>query len=228
MERHIEANDAVVAPLFVGLGWRSGVGKDTIARFLTTIIRRELRNVLDNFAPPSFRDVCTISLAKGVKDITAAIAAESGIKLLTDVEYDAKPILKELALPCGYSPRQLWVAVGETYRMFDPLVWMKRTYVEAMTGRHCAFVIIPDIRKRVEMSFWKSHGALLVNIQGDGERCDTVDIDDNAGWDLAVENTKTLDYNGAQVAALEIWNKGILPKLEERYAEQTAGSGGES
>lgn len=137
-------------PLIIGFGHRSGVGKDTSAKFLDTHFRCKVPKVRTK----------KISFADKLKDITYQLYAWTGIK--RPIHYENKREDRNLIIePLGMTIVDLWVLVGEKLREVYPKTWLDYT----IKHQHNADVlIIPDVRHPNEAAAILESGGYVCKI----------------------------------------------------------------
>ena len=215
----------------MALGWRTGVGKDSVARKLVGVAQDAVREALGSHALDGRMIARRISTAYPIKRMVfrEAPICPGNEDLLHPAIYEAHPEKKDEAFASGATIRDVWCAVGEAFRLLDPLFWLRKTSIAVNDGL-ARIVVIPDVRKVIEFDYWKARRGLLVNILGLGTKCKSTDVDDdNVKWDLRVVNDRRYrNAEGVSFAAGSIWERGILPRLRGMYEKQIAGDGGES
>lgn len=173
----------------IGLGHEKFVGKDTVANLLLTILR--LKGV----------DAEKISFARKLKDISHEMFSYLGLQDSTT--YDDQPELKNIPLPCGITPRDIWLKVGNDFRAIDKDVWCNYV-IEYARGSH---LIIPDIRYYNEVEFLRSKGdctfikVVRPEIKHTSDVADD-DLLDFTGWDKILMNDSDLNALNKKVQAI--------------------------
>ena len=99
-------------PKIIGIGSQKSVGKSTLAKYLVTILR--MRN--------QGKKIKVISFADGVKNVSYQVFGWMGLK--EGVYYEDHYQEKEIPLPCGLTPRDIWIAVGNGMREIDKRAWI--------------------------------------------------------------------------------------------------------
>lgn len=136
--------------LIIGLGHRSGVGKDTSAKFLDTHFRCKRPGV----------KIQKISFADKLKDITFQLFEWTGIKRPIHYENNRKD--RELIIPAlGMTIVDLWVLVGEKLREVYPNVWL-HYITEREHNRD--IIIVPDLRHQNEANAIKAKGGKVFKV----------------------------------------------------------------
>lgn len=160
------------------IGHQKGVGKSTFAKNMVTALR---------IAEPGAR-VCVKSFASGIKRVSFDLFSYLGLK--DEAFYEANYKLKEFALPCGWTPRDIWIHVGNTMREVDGSVWAHDT-----VNADCDFLIITDLRFPIEVHAVTDAGGQCIKINRDVERgSDAAETEllDFVGWDAIIENNQGL------------------------------------
>jgi hypothetical protein len=117
----------------IGFGHRSGMGKDTAAKFLDTHLRATC---------PKLK-VRRISFADKLKDVTYSMYAWAGIR--RPIEYENNRALRSepIAALGGITIVDLWVLVGEKMREVYPKTWL---HYLTKTDHKVDVVIVADVR----------------------------------------------------------------------------------
>lgn len=174
----------------IGIGHQKGVGKSTLAKLLLTVLR--IRN-------KGFK-IGQISFADGVKDISYRAFGWTGLEPGNYYEnhYDEK----EIPIEGGWSPRNIWIAVGNKLREISPNVWIE----SALFNCNYDIIIIPDLRFKNEAVFLQNRNTCLVKLNRDVPRgtdpaeVDLLDWDD---WCMKINNNGSLQdlYQKAELIA---------------------------
>ena len=184
----------------IAFGHQKGVGKDTAAGFLNTLLR---------IAAPSLI-IRHVSFAGKLKDIAHQLFGWGGLK--PEVYYESHSEEKEFDLPVlGCTPRDLWIGVGNKMRDVRPSVWVDY----ALQSIKADIVIISDLRFQNEAIAVKKAGGMLVKIDRNAPRgTDAAEVDllNWAFWDQIVYNNGTLDRLNSQ---MEILAQEILESIGE-------------
>ena len=180
----------------VGLAYKKGVGKNTTAKFMTTVLRCE---------NPGLK-IKEISFAGKLKDICYQLYSWAGLK--RGIYYESHREEKEVVLPLiGKSPRQIWIEVGNKLRKVDPDIWINF----ALKGVKADIIIITDVRFRNEAQAIRDNRGRLLRIDRPDMPLGTdpaeVDLDSWTDWDCIINNTGTLQELNAQA---EMLARGLL------------------
>ncbi|MFW9874469.1 MAG: hypothetical protein ACFFG0_15290 [Candidatus Thorarchaeota archaeon] len=174
----------------IAIGHQKGVGKSTLAKFLVTELR--VRN-------KGFK-IGKLSFADEVKNISHQLFSWTGLK--SGQYYENHYDEKETPLNFDFTPRDIWIAVGNKMREIHPNVWIEAAF------HNCDYdiVIIPDLRFKNEAIWLENHGACLVKIHRDMPRgADPAEIDllDWKNWCMEINNKRSLQdlYKEAQKIA---------------------------
>jgi len=100
--------------IVIAFGHEKSVGKDTAAKFLTTILRTSKPGITIN----------KIGFASKLKAICYDLYQHLGLK--DEQYYEDNPPLKEIILPkLGKSPRTIWIEMGNKVREVYPGTWLE-------------------------------------------------------------------------------------------------------
>lgn len=180
----------------IGLAYKKGVGKDTLANFLMTHLR---------CTQPGLK-VKKISFAAKLKDVTYQLYSWAGLQ--RGIYYESHREEKEIILPkIGKSARQIWIAAGNKFREIYSDTWIDY----ALNGIKADIIIITDVRFINEAVSIQNTDGLLVKINRDGliKGTDPAEVELDSwsaytDWDYEIDNNGTLkDLNAAGVRLLE-------------------------
>ncbi len=163
----------------IAIGHQKSVGKSTLAKYLITILR--IRN--------KGKKIGQISFADGVKQVSYSVFGWTGIKPGTYYENNYKE--KEIPLPCGKSPRDIWIAVGNKMREIDKGAWI----YSALYNCDYDILIIPDLRFWDEGVALEKMGACLVKLNRNvprGSDPAEVSLLPWTNWCMDIDNNSTL------------------------------------
>ena len=165
-------------PKIIALGSQKSIGKSTLAKYLITILR--IRN--------HGKKIGVISFADNVKDVSYQIFGWTGIK--PGIFYESHYKEKEIPLPCGLSPRDIWIQVGNKMREIDKRAWILSTLHNI---DDYDILIIPDLRFWDEAIALEEMKACLVKLNRDVPRGNDPAEVSLLGWNHWCMN---LDNNG--------------------------------
>lgn len=181
----------------VAIGHQKGVGKDTAAGFLNTILRIAAPHLI----------VKHISFAAKLKDIAFQLYSWAGLK--RGIYYETHYLEKEVPLPQlnGLTPRDIWIAVGNKMREIYPSTWIDY----ALNGVKADIIIISDLRFKNEAIAVKKVDGTLFKVARDnvpkGNDPAEIDLLGWTDWDKIIVNNGTLDELNTIVETLA---QGIL------------------
>ena len=169
--------------LIIGLGYKAGVGKDTVANHLCE------RHNFTSYA-----------LAKALKDTLAPLFGWNR----TDLNH--QEFKKTLDHFWNITPRQALQTLGTdcVRKAFGDDFWVKRLEL-AMRDDRCTLVVITDVRFRNEAESIKKHGGMLWQIRRPlvddvaGAHVSETEMDGFEGWDEIIDNDGSLDLLYARV-----------------------------
>ncbi len=163
----------------IAIGHQKNTGKSTLAKYLITILR--IRN--------KGKKIGQISFADGVKDVSYQVFGWTGIQ--PGIYYESHYKEKEIPLPCGKTPRDIWIAVGNKLREIDKGAWI----YSALFGCDYDILIIPDLRFYDEAIALEEKKACLVKLNRDVPRgTDPAEVS-LLGWNhwcMDIDNNSTL------------------------------------
>lgn len=168
--------------MFIALGHRRFVGKDTATKIL-----------IEEFAKRGIHAV-RASFADKLKEECARLFGWAGLR--GPQYYEDRTKLKEVVLPAlGKSPRTIWIEVGNALREVYPRIWIDLALKE--TRRPGQITIISDLRYPNEVvSIREAGGALIKITRKIAPVCDDpadsalADFDD---WDYVISNDEGRD-----------------------------------
>lgn len=171
--------------MIIGISGKRGSGKDTLAKFLI-----ETGYTKVSFASP---------LKAHVRDFFS----------WTTEHTDGA--LKETVDPTwNVSPRQVMIAVGQFYRTFDPLFWVKQAFKNIPVN-----TVISDVRFINEADYIRANGGIIVRLERKSELniykgvIDDVSETqlDNYQFDVVLDAEKNINLTDLQNLAKELHNK---------------------
>lgn len=184
----------------VAFGHRTGVGKDTAAKMLVTLMR------LSGKYP---RGVKRISFAKPLKDAAYLIWRCYGQMQGEFYEEPGNWAQKDVTLPViNKTPRQLWIDLGTHVRQIHGPSWRDAALAER--GDADALVI-QDLRFINEAEGVHELGGLCVKVESPRGSWHASDheLKDYAAFDATIHNDSTLDAFNVKVESFATQN-GLL------------------
>lgn len=168
----------------IAFGYKKGVGKDTLGKFLMTALRIEA---------PGLR-VQHVSFAEKLKDIAFQLYGWAGLERGIYYEGVGRN-KKEVILPLiGKTSREIWIGVGNKLREFYPNTWIDF----ALKGVEADILVITDCGFRNEAAAIRKAGGLLCKINRDGlpQGTDAREVELNSwrDWNFVVNNDSSLEY----------------------------------
>ncbi len=163
----------------IAIGHQKEVGKSTLAKYLITILR--IRN--------KGKNINQISFADGVKAVSYQVFGWTGLKFGT--YYENHYLEKEIPLPFGKSPRDIWIGVGDKLREIDNGAWI----YSALYDCNYDILIIPDLRFWDEAVALEKMNTCLVRLNRDVPRATNpaeVSLLNWKKWCLDLDNNGTL------------------------------------
>jgi hypothetical protein len=169
--------------LVIGLGYKAGAGKSTVADHLVKSYK------FTEFA-----------LADALKDTLAPLFNWKREDL------DNQDFKKTIDEYWGLTPRQALQTLGTNCvrRAFGDDFWVKRLHL-TMRDKHCKLVVIADVRFLNEAEAIKKQGGLLWHIRrpltdsAAGSHISETEMDGFEGWDEVIDNDGTLEELRARV-----------------------------
>lgn len=177
--------------LVIALGHRSGVGKDTLARYLMEAFETRQLNV-------QIRHFASV-----IKDVSARLFGWAGVQRAE--HYDQDRAERTKIIPAlGMTVLELWVRVGQNMRDIHEDVWVEHLFREIKQG--VDVLIIPDCRFLNEIKAVRRRGGWCVKVVS---RAAPIfdSVSDNAlggffDWDFVVVNDGTLTDLRKQAALM--------------------------
>jgi hypothetical protein len=184
--------------LVIGIGYKAGVGKSTVAHHLS------VQHKFVEFA-----------LADALKDTLAPLFGWDREDL---DDQDFKKTVDEF---WGITPRQALQTLGTdcVRKAFGDDFWVKRLEL-AMRDEHRKLVVITDVRRKNEAQAIKAMGGILWLIHRPitdgtaGTHITETEMDSFEGWDEVINNDGTLELLKARVEVALA--KAMLKKLESK------------
>lgn len=137
-------------PIIIGLGHRSGHGKDTAGKFLDTTLRHTIRKL----------KVTKTSFAAPLKAIAYQLYSWAGVK--PGIHYENHREDRDIVIPeINMTVVDLWVSIGEKMRAVDPLVWIRPI---THGYRDQEVLIITDVRHPNEANMILECGGRVYNV----------------------------------------------------------------
>lgn len=173
----------------IAFGHQQQVGKSTLAGFLVTVLRIRYPG----------RKIKQVAFADGVKDTSHKLYGYLGLHPANYYEQNYKA--KDIKLPCGFSPRDIWIWVGDRAREIDDKVWINNTL-----DIDCDILIVIDLRYMAEADAIEEKDGCNIKINRDvprGTNPAEVDLLDFDRWCKSVDNYGTLKdlYHQAELLA---------------------------
>lgn len=165
----------------IGLAYKKGVGKNTLAKFITTYLRCEAPQL----------NVKEVSFAAKLKDVAYQLYSWAGIQ--RGIYYEIRRDEKEVVLPqLEKSPRQIWIEIGNKMREVYQDTWIDF----ALKNIKADVLIITDVRFQNEAAAIRRVGGQLIKIERNnipkGTDPAEIDLDSWMIWDAVVDNNSTL------------------------------------
>lgn len=165
----------------VGIGYKKGVGKNTLAKFMTTYLKCERPDL----------NIKELSFAAKLKDIAFQLYGWAGMR--PGQYYENHREAKEKGLPeLGLTPRGIWIELGNNIRKIYGMTWVDY----ALKSASADILIITDVRFRNEAQAIRSQGGKLIKIVRDeilqGSDPAEIDLDDWKNWDHMIFNNYSL------------------------------------
>jgi hypothetical protein len=189
---------------FIGLGHYSRTGKDTLANFIVSDLRKA------GFSAKK------ISLAWKLKQIAYELYSWAGMREPEFYDTEEGAPYRDRQLAFGMTPVQIWVALGTPgvrENVYD------RTWIDYVlkTDHPYDVVVVPDIRFPNEIAAFRDEGAILAKVTRPGvEPRNTV-------ADLALtyyEDWDTIVYNDGSLSDLQDWSGYFVGRINNDRAIQ--------
>lgn len=194
--KHTEKSMKIIA-----FGHQKGVGKDTSAGFLNTILR---------IAAPQLI-IKHVSFASKLKDVCYQLYGWAGLKPGIYYETHYREKNSPLSLLNGLSPRDLWIGVGNGLRE----VWESTWIDYALKGVKADIIIVSDLRFENEAIAVREANGTLIKLLRDvprGTDAAETDLLNWTDWVQIIDNNGTLDRLNAH---MEILAQDILEEINE-------------
>jgi len=172
----------------IAFGHRKETGKSTAAKLLSTHLRCE---------NPELK-IVDVSFAAKLKDVSFQLFGWAGLK--RGVYYESHYKDKEIKLPFGLTPRDIWIATGNKMREIYSDVW-----IQCALNVDADFIIISDLRYRNEAAIIRRLSGTLICMNRDvpkGTDSAEIDLEYWDDWDAIIANNGTLNELSEQVIAL--------------------------
>lgn len=183
--------------MIIGIGYKAGVGKDTVAEHLARVY---------GFKRFAFADV--------LRDMCVSLFGWTQGDMLDRVKKE------QLDERLGITRRQGLQRLGDAVRReFGDDVLVRRASVIFESGIHDN-IVVSDVRKRIECDAIKAAGGLMVRIDRPGAQSVSAhstetELHDYEGWDFIVVNDSTVDD---MLVIIDTILKGRLKSKEERIS----------
>jgi hypothetical protein len=175
--------DSVRHVMILGFGHRKRTGKDTLAKFVVSILREHEGYRGKNVSRRGFAD--------HLYNTCYLLYSWAGFKRRE--YYEEYPEAKEAVLPAlGKSPRQILIDVGCHLRLYDPPVWINA----ALRSDNADVIVVSDLRYPNEYQAIKEAGGYCFkvvrpSVKNTDDAADCA-LDKQPHWDDIVENSGTL------------------------------------
>lgn len=179
--------------LVYAFGHRSRVGKDTAARFLLNMKRRQFQD----------KKVEQDSFARILKQYCFDLYKSAGLR--DENYYNAHPEERRIKIPeLGMTPVEIWVAVGMGMRKVNPDTWIRAMFAEH-TGTD--ILIISDLRFQNEIDYIRSkHESKIIKIENPNAPIYSTEadeaLDNYLGWDQTILNDGSLEQLYGKIQSL--------------------------
>lgn len=163
------------------LGHRQRTGKDTLAKFIETVIRTRTKG----------KNIQVVGFADVLKDVCFNMYAHLG--LCRAQFYELNPDFREKPLSNGKTPRQIWIEVGNHMRQYDENIWVNAV----LNKPNVDVLILKDLRFPNEVLKVQERGGTLIKVTRPNQPI----VDDAAdtplvefdGWNEVVVNDQGLE-----------------------------------
>lgn len=185
----------------LGFGHQSRVGK--------TLCGELLREWAETDGRGHAMPVHVRSFAAHLKAVCHDLFGAYGMK--PGPHYEAHPEDREIALPIGKTPVQVWIDVGQHMRAVHPNVWRDHVFTNAPPS---GLLVITDVRFPNEANEIKRLGGWVVKVtrpDAPPPKGSDREFSDYYPWNAEIHNDGTVDELRAKVYA-----------LAERYLRLTA------
>lgn len=185
--------------LILALGHRKKMGKDTLARFMTTELRTKSRKL----------NVENRSFAFKLKSVAHSLYQWAGLN--GPEYYDLYDEAKDRVLPLlGKTPRDIWIEVGQKMREIDNDIWINSVLRNAEPN----VIIVRDLRFPHEIEKIKElRGKCIKVIRKDfpltDDKADCA-LDDFNGWDDIVEASNLPELNSCAIKLVEKYCRNLM------------------
>jgi len=180
----------------VGIGYKKGRGKDTLANFM-----------LNHLQLNCDCSVKKIGFADKLKDVAFQLYGWAGLQ--RGVYYETHYTEKEVVLPkIGRTPRDIWIETGNKLREVHLGTWID--YV-INTNHRCEYLLVKDMGFTNEARALREAGGVTIKIDRPGEMATDgreTELDSWTDWDVVVENTG--DLEDLYKKAVEICDRHLL------------------
>lgn len=179
--------------IIIGFGHRSGVGKDTSAKFLDTQLRCKVPGVA----------IKKTSFAAKLKDITYQLYGWAGVKRGIYYENN-REARKEIIPALGMTVVDLWVVVGEKLREAYPKTWLDHTLKSDNISK---VIIIADLRHPNEFDAIKERNGKVYRVDNpripkrEGKSIDDL-LQGETRWDKIIDNSSSMENLISQINPL--------------------------
>lgn len=180
----------------VAFGHKKRVGKDTCAKFLTSLIRTKT----------NIKHVKTVSFAGPLKETAYSLYSWAGLREADFYELEANEHLREAVLPAiGKTPRQIWIELGNKCREIYERTWLDALFKNPQN--QCDVMIVKDLRFLNEaLELVNEYQATLAKVNRPGMPIGTdkaeIDLNDFNGWNFELENDSNMENLFKQVEKL--------------------------
>lgn len=195
--------------IVIAFGHRKQVGKDTCARFLSTILKTETRGYA----------VKTVGFADELKDTCFRLFSWAGMQ--PKEYYEEFPKDKEVVLgPVGKSPRQIWIEFGNKMREIYEPIWIE--FIFRHQAQKADILMVKDLRYPNEFDRCNvgDHQCFKIKVERSSEPY-VPDVADAAlrnkpdgEWNHVLRNEGTLKDCYQQVHD-ELWLPLVKPLIPE-------------
>ena len=183
--------------MIVALGHKKSVGKTKTANFLMSYLKTNYGNL----------DVRLTSFSNPLKVRCYQLFGHLGV--MHPSFYEINYQLKDVPLPCGKTPRDIWIHVAASLREIDNEIFVSLLEQEIKKN---TMTIIYDLRDPIEWQMVKNNGGLCVRVdRNTGLENDGPDswLDSFTEWDLVINNNGSFAdlMNQVEVLACRLMEK---------------------